>query len=289
MKTLLLKITALFIVIGAMAFTTSPWPETSKTTLPQGIAAPERCSIENTAFQAGEELTYKLYYNWNFVWLSAGEVTFRVKDLGNEYHLSAYGQTYKSYEWFYKVRDRYDSFVDKKSLLPNIAIRDIQEGGYSVYDKLTFDQNKKVVKSLRGKTKDVAELQEYATGDCMHDIISIIYHFRNIDFSQMKKGENVPIKLFMDKEVWPLKVNYRGKEANKKIKGLGKFNTLIFGPEVIEGSVFKKDAKLNIWATDDNNKIPLVIESPLSVGSVQAVLKSYKGLKYDMTAKVSKD
>ncbi len=281
----MLKTSAFFLLCGLMAFTTK-----SSVDHPQTLAlhnlAPERCNIENTAFQAGEELTYKLYYNWNFVWFSAGEVTFRVKDLGNEYHLSAYGQTYKSYEWFYKVRDRYDSFIDKKSLLPNIAIREIQEGGYTVYDKLTFDQNKKTVKSLRGKTKDVAQLQEFTTGDCMHDIISIIYHLRNVDFNSMKKGENVAIKLFMDKEVWPLKVNYRGKEGGKKIKGLGKFNTLVFGPEVIEGYVFKKDSKLNVWATDDNNKVPLIIESPLSVGSVQAVLKSYKGLKYDMTAKI---
>lgn len=286
MKTFFFKASVLFLLLGVMAFASpSSVNNAEKTGFQQAI--PARCSIDNTAFQHGEELTYKLYYNWNFVWLSAGEVTFRVKDLGAEYHLSAYGQTYKSYEWFYKVRDRYDSFVDKKTLLPNIAIRDIQEGGYTVYDKLTFDQNKKTVKSLRGKTKEVAELKDYNTGDCMHDIISIVYHLRNIDFSQMKKGENVPIKLFMDKEVWPLKVNYRGKEAGKKVKGLGKFNTLVFGPEVIEGYVFKKDAKLNIWATDDNNKIPLIIESPLSVGSVQAVLKSYKGLKYEMTAKVA--
>jgi len=288
MKTFLFKASSLFLLFGVMAFTAPS--SVNNADLPLfDQAIPERCSIDNTAFQHGEELTYKLYYNWNFVWLSAGEVTFRVKDLGAEYHLSAYGQTYKSYEWFYKVRDRYDSFVDKKSLLPNIAIRDIQEGGYSVYDKLTFDQNKKTVKSLRGKTKEAAELKEYTTGDCMHDIISIVYHLRNVDFAHMKKGDNIPIKLFMDKEIWPLKVNYRGKETGKKIKGLGKFNTLVFGPEVIEGYVFKKDSKLNIWASDDENKIPLIIESPLSVGSVQAVLKSYKGLKYDMTAKVAKD
>ncbi|MFM9950376.1 MAG: DUF3108 domain-containing protein [Saprospiraceae bacterium] len=287
MKTFLFKASALFLFFGVMAFTAPSSVNNADLPLFEQ-AIPERCSIDNTAFQHGEELTYKLYYNWNFVWLSAGEVTFRVKDLGAEYHLSAVGQTYKSYEWFYKVRDRYDSFVDKKSLLPNIAIREIQEGGYSVYDKLTFDQNKKTVKSLRGKNKEAAELKEYTTGDCMHDIISIVYHLRNVDFADMKKGDNIPIKLFMDKEIWPLKVNYRGKEAGKKIKGLGKFNTLVFGPEVIEGYVFKKDSKLNIWVSDDNNKIPLVIESPLSVGSVQAVLKSYKGLKYDMTAKLGK-
>ena len=43
---------------------------------------------------------------------------------------------------------------------------------------------------------------------------------------------------------------------------------------------------MNVWVTDDENKIPLLIESPVSVGSVKAVLKEYNGLRYDMTAKL---
>ena len=70
----------------------------------------EPCSMENNTFEDGETITYKLYYNWNFVWMSAGEVTFKVTDQGAEYHITATGQTYKSYEWFYKVRDNYSSY-----------------------------------------------------------------------------------------------------------------------------------------------------------------------------------
>ena len=40
-----------------------------------------------------------------------------------------------------------------------------------------------------------------------------------------------------------------------------------------------------VYVSDDKNRIPLLIESPVSVGSVKAVLKNYKGLKYNMTAK----
>ena len=34
--------------------------------------------INNNAFQGGEKLVYKLYYNWKFVWIPAGEVKFNV-------------------------------------------------------------------------------------------------------------------------------------------------------------------------------------------------------------------
>ena len=54
----------------------------------------------------------------------------------------------------------------------------------------------------------------------------------------------------------------------------------------IAGNVFKEDSKMTVWVSDDQNRIPVLIESPVSVGSVKVVLKSYKGLKYDFTAKV---
>ena len=37
---------------------------------------------------------------------------------------------------------------------------------------------------------------------------------------------------------------------------------------------------MNIWVSDDKNKVPLLIESPISVGSIKAVLKSYSGLRH---------
>jgi hypothetical protein len=44
-------------------------------------------------------------------------------------------------------------------------------------------------------------------------------------------------------------------------------------------------ASMKIWASADGNKVPLMIESPVSVGTVKVVLKSWKNLKYDTTAK----
>ena len=101
---------------------------------------PDPCDTDNVTFQDGEKVVYKLFYNWNFVWLSAGEVTFTVNDTGNDYHVAVRGRTYPSYEWFYKVRDNYESYLDKETLLPKMHLKDIKEGGYSRYDRTTFDQ-----------------------------------------------------------------------------------------------------------------------------------------------------
>lgn len=255
-------------------------------TLPEPTGTFNSCSSENSTFVDGEQVTYKLFYNWKFVWVAAGEVTFRVKDLGKQYYLSAYGRTYKSYDPFFKVRDTYECYIDKETLLPTVAIRNVEEGKYRLYDKVTFDRKRNKAKSLRGKSKEVATITEYPISDCIHDLLSIVYFARNIDFDNMNPGEKIPVNLFMDKETWPLAVTYRGKQEKTRIKGNGKFKTLHFSPQLIAGEYFKEGTEMNIYVSDDQNRLPLIIESPLSVGSVKAVLKEYEGLKYEMDAEL---
>jgi len=271
----------------AFLFQTPPPPQESETE--QQTAFITQCSIRNDVFEPGEELVYKLYYNWNFVWMAAGEVVFRVRDLGDRYHVSAYGSTYPSYEWFYKVNDKYDTYLDKKTLLPTVSVRSVSEGKYRLYDKLTFDRPKNTLTSLRGKSRDSATPSEYSVGPCVHDLLSIIYFARNIDFNTLEKGTAVPIQIFMDQTTWPLRLRYQGKNPDKHIHKLGRFKTILFSPDVIKGYVFKEEDKLKVWASDDKNHLPLLIESPISVGSVKVVLKSYSGLKYPLSAKVAPD
>ena len=259
---------------------------TANTNSPDKFTTYNNCSMTNSAFQAGEQIIYKLYYNWKFIWLPAGEVTFEVFETGKEYRLSAIGRTYASYEWFFKVRDYYAAYIDKETLLPHTSIREVHEGGYHLFDKISYDQENKMVTSLRGNNRADAKPTQYQLKNCMHDILSIIYYTRNIDFENYAGGTEFPVAIFMDKEVWPLKLSYLGTEQNVKVRGQGRFNTIKFRPEVIAGEVFNDGAEMNIWVTNDLNRIPLLIESDVSVGSVKAVLKSCKGLRHPLESKV---
>ncbi|MCB0707293.1 MAG: DUF3108 domain-containing protein [Saprospiraceae bacterium] len=246
------------------------------------------CTITNTTFRAGEQISYKVYYNLNFVWIPAGEVVFNVEGMDGQYHISAVGNTYKSYEWFFKVRDRYDSYIDAETLLPYLSIRDVQEGGYTLYEKTTFNQGKSKARVVRGRAIDnIKEDKEYPISTCMHDMLSILYYARNLNYTNYNSGHRFPMDIFMDKEEWPLSVEYLGKEEEVKIKGLGHFNTIMFSPQLIAGDVFPEDAQMKVWVSDDLNKIPVMIESPLSVGSIKVVLQDYSGLRYEMGAKVN--
>ena len=177
------------------------------------------------------------------------------------------------------IRDR-----DKKTILPTRAYKTIAEGKYRMYEKIEYQQSQNKVISTRGKTKENTKTAEYEVDNCMHDILSLIYYLRNIDIDKLDKGESVPMKIYMDREEWPLDLTFVEKIKEKKIKKLGRFDVIHLVPKVIVGDVFTEGTVMNIYASDDENRIPLLIESPVSVGSVKAVLKEYNGLKYDLTS-----
>ena len=256
--------------------------------LPQQAPAPdpEPCANTNFTFQNGERITYKIYYNLNFVWVPAGEVTFKVFEEGNQWHYQAIGTTYSSYEWFFSVRDEYDSWVDKNTLLPNYSERSVNEGDYHIFEKISFNQSDRKMTVWRAKKKGETETKtEHNVKGCVHDVLSSLFNLRNYDFTGQQAGYAIPFSIFMDKEEFPLKMKYMGKEAKKKVYGMGKYDTMKFQPDVIAGEVFNEDAKMTVWVSDDQNRIPLLIETPVSVGSVKMVLKEYWGLKYDFKAK----
>lgn len=267
-----------------MAFTTPGVLQTPAT----DTIGPEPCATTNNTFQNGEKIVYKIYYNLNFVWIPAGEVTFKVFDEGTQYHYQAIGTTYSSYEWFYTVRDEYNSWVDKNTLLPNYSERNVSEGDYHIFEKISFNQRDRKMTVWRSKKRGEEETKtEHTVTDCVHDVLSSLYQLRNQDFSNQQEGYSVPFRIFMDKEEFPLKMTYAGKEAKKKVYGMGKYRTMKFQPDVIAGNVFKDEAKMSVWVSDDENRIPLMIETPVSVGSVKMVIKEYGGLKYDFKAKVN--
>jgi hypothetical protein len=239
------------------------------------------CSIKNTAFKAGEKLTHKAYYNWNFVWIGAGETISRVSEKGKQYQFDVTGRTYSSYEWFYRIRDYYEARVDKSSLLPSVSLRNIKEGGFSLYDKVYLDQNNRKAKSIRGKTKEKTREKIYDIDACVHDIVSMIYFFRNVNYRQYKKGKEFPMKIFMDREVWNLKLKYEGKKVIH-VRDKGKYKAIQLTCRVSAGELFDENSSVTIWVSDDGNRVPLQAKLELAIGSIKIVLKDYKGLKYPL-------
>jgi hypothetical protein len=79
-------------------------------------------------------------------------------------------------------------------------------------------------------------------------------------------------------------IQYLGKEVVKT--KAGKFRCLKFKPMVATGKVFSNPYPMTLWVTDDKNRLPILVESAVSVGSVKAELISFSGLANPTEAKL---
>src|SRR3954468_22731016 len=94
-------------------------------------AGDEFCGLKNTAFVSGELITMKVYYTTLGMYIAAGEASFSLeleKFNGRQsYHCIGIGKTYSFFDNFFKVRDRYETYIDTATMLPLKFIRDVNE------------------------------------------------------------------------------------------------------------------------------------------------------------------
>ena len=182
-----------------------------------------QCFDNNTAFKEGEVLKYEVYYNLGLIWLNAGYVDFKVKPGvyrgRNIYHLDAYGSSYKSYDWIFKVRDRYQCYLDRENLKPLWFHRENYEGGFEVDYKYIFDwENRRVFSETWNSDRPYSQ-DTLPITPCTFDVQSLIYYSRNLDFNRMKVGDSIPVKAFIDNESYDLYIRYLGKEHMETREG----------------------------------------------------------------------
>ncbi len=233
--------------------------------------------VENNAFTTNEILEYRIHYGL----INAGEARLEImpeiKKFGKRqvYHMVGTGRTTGAFDWFFKVRDRYESYVDRHSIIPWYFVRRISEGGYKKSQKVKFNHFRNVAVS------------EEATIEVPHDIqdvISAYYFCRTMNFDTADIGDIFPMHTYLDDEVINLSLKYIGKET-VKVKA-GKFRCLKFRPVLLVGRVFKEEDDMTIWVTDDANKVVIRAEAEVLVGSIKMDLKKYSGLANPLHAKV---
>ena len=144
-----------------------------------------------------------------------------------------------------------------------------------------FDQKNNIVHASKGWPDKPTKYYTEELSGCMHDLISIVYNVRNVDFNNYKPGDQFGVKVFVEEE-YPLQVEVKQKNVEQKIRGLGKVKTHLIRPQMVSGHFFEEDTRMDVYMSADGNHIPLMIESPVSVGNVKAVLTKYKGLRYPL-------
>ncbi len=231
------------------------------------------------AFKDGEWFKFRIHYgifNASYATLEVDETRLENKPV---YHIKGRGKSTGLLSLFFKVDDDYQSYIDKRTGKPYKFIRKINEGGYTKDLEIDFDHgdNKAHVSDHKNNTK-----KSYSVPENVHDMLSSFYYIRNqIDSDDLKPGKELRLNMFLDDENVDFKLVFLGREVIKT--KFGKVATLKFRPYVLAGRVFKEKESLTFWVSDDKNKIPVKIEADLAVGSLDADLEAYKGLKHQFS------
>ena len=122
---------------------------------------------------------------------------------------------------------------------------------------------------------------------CTFDLPTLFYYARNMNFDIIEPGRKYPMTFAIDDEVFNVYFILHGRET-VKVPGIGTVRTIRFGAKLLEGEVFKGEADMIIWVSDDGNRLPVLFEAPLLIGTAKGRMTSYKNLKYPFTSLVLK-
>lgn len=258
-----------FFFLQGMAGFSQSHSESREKLNPSALPEPKPL-IKNEAFRKGEVLEYRVHYGF----VDAGTARIEVKDEEKKvagrkvYHVVGTGKSHWTFDWFFKVRDRYESFIDEEGLYPWFFLRRVEEGSYRLKQDYAFFQNKDTVDNGEGK--------RFAVPHGVQDLLSSFYFSRTMDLSSAKPGDIFGVQVFIDDSVWTGKLKFIGTDTIEV--GLGKFSCLKFVPIVQKGRIFKKEEDLTIYISNDKNKIPILAEAKILVGSIKMELQNFSGL-----------
>lgn len=229
----------------------------------------------NNAFREGEKLTFDVKYGF----VTAGIATFEIPKIKkisgrDAYHVTFEVNTVPTFDTFFKVRDRYETYIDVEGMFPWRFEQHIREGSFSRDFSAFFDQRKGKAKTSKG---------EYEIPKYVNDIVSAFFYARTIDYSKMKVGDKINLQNFYKDKVYDLDVVYHGKETIEV--DAGKFECIIVEPLVKEGGLFKSEGSIMLWMTNDDAKMPVRVKTKVVVGAIDADLTSYSGVYGKLTSK----
>ena len=247
-----------------------------------------QCFSNTNAFTAGERISYSVVYSWGFLWMQVGEVSFEVKktyfNQRDVYQFIATGVSLSRYDWFFKVRDIYQAYFDAKLLKPLKYIGNTAEMGTTSESVYIFDYVKnKVYTSV--KISDKSQKNDtIAITPCTYDILSAVYYCRSLDFAKMSVNQVTPVSVVVDNKIVTLKIKNCGKEDITLNNGIC-YKCIKFNSVLMDGTIFKGGEEVNVWVSDDDNRIPVYIEAQIVIGKVKANLATTKGLRHPELAK----
>jgi hypothetical protein len=230
--------------------------------------------LKNNSFVPGESYKYKIKYGI----FTVGEA---LVDVDNQYYIVNNRPCYKvnvvgrtaGMTNIFKVKNTYRTYLDTSAFIPQRFIYSARENNFKRDQVVHFYHDKNEVVKIEKE-----ESKTFQVPNNIQDVVSGYYFLRTIDYSKMQIGSSLSAPLFFDEELYNMKIKYAGKGTiNTKY---GKLKVIKLNPVLPKNDLFKGENAIRIWVSDDQNKVPMLIEADFSMGTISMEIKNYEGVKY---------
>lgn len=214
-------------------------------------------------FGPGESSTFELGYGL----IKAGEATISVEGTLDYYgqqviHLRTRARSNTFFDAFYKVRDQADSYADADSLFARYFNKHLREGGFERDVEIHFDQ-------ILGKAY-YPDGRESDTPVGTHDILTAFFRVRTL---VLEPGTDLTMPAYGDRQRYDLTVRVLRREKIDTI--FGRIDCIVVQPLLTEEGLFNHQGDLNVWLTDDERRVPVLMKASIPVGAIEARLTRY--------------
>ena len=243
-------------------------------------------------FHAGEQLDYVVAYRARLVpntEMATVTVQTSLEELDGRavYRVMGNGRIMPSYRWFFNIDDRYDIWVDTLSHRTLRFESNIREGGYTFRSHYRYDWPARRVHTWAQSRENAPREKTMPLTEQSMDPVSLYFNLRSVDPDTLVQGRRYDLQMVLEDTVKVLQFRLLGREVCR-VPNQGKFRTLHLACTLgtSEGFSFTDGSEFDIWITDDRNKFPVMISSPIRIGSIRAYITSYRGLKYPLDCRV---
>lgn len=245
-------------------------------------------------YHPGEVLSYRVSYRARLfpnTEVATVDVITTLDTLAGKPHYKVHGHgvTMPAYRWFFTVDDSYYIWADTTTNRTVRFASDIREGSYTFRSEYLYDHTKSVVNTRWQKKQLPEQRKTMEISERGMDPVSLYFNLRSEASDSFSEGESRRLEMVLEDTVRYLEFRFIGREV-KRVPKIGKFRTLKFRCQIgtSDGFSFTDGTEFTIWITDDRNKFPVYLESPIRIGSICGYISTTSGLKYPLESLIKR-
>ncbi len=228
------------------------------------------CWLPGGAQPATETFTYNV--EWRLIHAGNAKMVITPTSADPGFRSTLHVESAGLVSKLYRVNDDYAADYQDQFCATDILLH-AQEGSRKRETKVTFDRGRRRASYLE---RDVAKntivhTDEIDTPNCVHDIIGALMRLRTM---KLDVGQSAQLPISDGKKAAAVKVESQEKEEvriNKVAYKTTRYEAFLFS-----GVIYRRNAQVLIWLTDDARRLPVQIRLrlPFPIGSITLQLQS---------------